>query len=133
MTIQTTRGGRLAGQVFAWQCALATAAALIALLAAGAEAGIAAFYGGFAIAALPTVYFAWRVFSRDAEIDPPQAVVGAFYQGEIGKFALTAMLFAAGIALFAQHFLAMLLGYMAALGGYWAVMATEGLRTGAEY
>ena len=95
------------------------------MLVWGTKAALAAFYGGMAVAAMPTVYVAWRVFSRSQDA-PPEEVVGRFYQGEVGKFGMTTMLFFIGVFLFAQQFLAVLLGYIAAQAAYWIVMAQNG-------
>ncbi|MGI9288154.1 MAG: ATP synthase subunit I [Pseudomonadales bacterium] len=54
--------------------------------------GLSALLGGL-IAILPSAWFAWRAFryngTRQAE-----RIVGSFYMGEAGKFALLAVLFA---------------------------------------
>lgn len=66
-----------------------------------------------------------RVFGRRTAQDPEQ-IVGTFYQGEIGKLALTALLFGLGVALFAKQFLALILTYIACLLAYWLVLARMG-------
>lgn len=114
----------VAWRVLGWQGAITGAAAFAALLVAGPTAALAAVYGGLVVAALPTFYFAWRVFSRRPD-DSPRTVVGAFYRGEVGKFALTAVLFVFGIGVFSEQFLPLILTYMAALGSYWVVLASE--------
>jgi ATP synthase protein I len=106
------------------QALITALAAGIAFGMVGKSAALAAAYGGL-IALLPTGYFALRVFSRRA-LSAPRDVVGVFYQAEIGKFALTAVLFFLGIAVFAQQFLPMMLSYMACLLAYFIVLARAG-------
>ena len=89
----------------------------------GRSQAIAAMYGGL-VALIPTAWFAFRVFGRRTQ--DPQQMVGAFYQGEIGKFALTALLFGLGARLFAQQFLALMVTYVACLLAYWLVLARMG-------
>src|ERR1700739_2918096 len=89
----------------------------------GRPQAIAAMYGGL-VALIPTAWFAYRVFGRSSQ--DPRQMGGAFYQGEIGKFALTALLFGLGARLFAQQFLALLVTYVACLLAYWLVLARMG-------
>ncbi len=89
----------------------------------GRPQAVAALFGGL-VAIIPTAWFAFRVFRREAS--DARTVVGAFYQGEIGKFALTALLFGLGAKLFAQQFLALLVTYVACLLAYWLVLARMG-------
>jgi ATP synthase protein I len=89
----------------------------------GKPQAIAAVYGGL-VAIIPTAWFAFRVFGRRAQ--DPREMLGAFYQGEIGKFALTALLFGLGAVLFAKQFLALMVTYAACLLAYWLVLALMG-------
>jgi F0F1-type ATP synthase assembly protein I len=50
-------------------------------------------------------------------------MAGAVYRGEIGKIALTALLFVFGISVFAKQFLALILTFMACQLAYWVVIA----------
>jgi len=90
----------------------------------GRPQAFAATFGGL-VAVVPTVYFACRVFGGNKAQDP-KVVLGAFYQGEIGKFALTALLFGLGAVLFAKQFLALMVTYAACLLAYWLVGALMG-------
>jgi F0F1-type ATP synthase assembly protein I len=63
----------------------------------------------------------------------PQEVVGAMFRGEIGKFALTAVMFAIGVKLFATHFLALLAAYIACFPAYWVVMARASFKRSDEF
>lgn len=107
------------------QAGIAVIAALVAYGVRGKSAAMGAAYGGLT-ALVPTIYFALRVFARRAA-DSPQLVVGAFFQAEIGKFALTAVMFAFGAMLLGKQFLALLATYVACLAAYWVVMASTAL------
>jgi ATP synthase protein I len=102
---------------------LLVAAALLGWLW-GRPQAIAAMYGGL-VALIPTVYFAFRVFAKRNAQDPKMAVT-AVYVGEIGKLALTALLFWIGVVLFAKQFLALMVTYAACLLAYWLVLAWLG-------
>ncbi|MGB0956400.1 MAG: ATP synthase subunit I [Panacagrimonas sp.] len=115
------RGVRLALALICCQAAITVLATLIAWIVAHSTAGLAALYGGM-VAIVPTAYFAFRVYLR-RNSDAPRDVVGSFYRGEIGKFALTALLFALGVQWFAEQFLALICAYMACLAAYPAVAA----------
>jgi ATP synthase protein I len=110
------------------QIAIAAAAALVTGVLAGREQAIAALYGGV-VAVVPTIYLARRAL---AGLDgrKPTEMVGAFYRGEIGKLALTALLFALGVGLFAKQFLALIVTYAACLLAYWLVIARVIYETG---
>lgn len=114
------RGVKLAWAVCLAQAAISLIAASIVVLIVGPSALYAALYGGFT-AIVPTAYFALRVYLRRPS-NAPRDVVGSFYRGEIGKFALTALLFVGGVKLHAEHFLPLLCTYMACLIAYPAVM-----------
>lgn len=117
------RGAAIARAVCLVQLGILAVAALLAGGMWGRPQAIAAVYGGL-VALIPTAWFAFRVFGRKAQ--DPRQMLGAFYQGEIGKFALTALLFGLGAKLFAQQFLALLVTYVACLLAYWLVLARMG-------
>ena len=117
-------GADLAKGVCLAQLAIAGTVALVAALVWGRPQAIAALYGG-AVALVPTAYFALRVFRRRAD-ETPDEIVGAIFRGEIGKFALTAVMFAIGVKVFAAQFPALLAAYTACLLAYWIVMARVG-------
>jgi ATP synthase protein I len=102
---------------------LAVAAMLIGGLW-GRPQAIAAVYGGL-VAVIPTAYFGFRVFARGST-QTPQEMMGAIYRGEIGKLALTALLFGLGVVLFARQFLPLIATYAVCLLAYWLVMARIG-------
>ncbi|TJY59739.1 hypothetical protein E4T66_11160 [Sinimarinibacterium sp. CAU 1509] len=106
------------------QLGIAGAMALMIGLVWGRQYAVAALFGGLT-AVLPTVYFAIRLFARRPQA-APEEVVGAAFRGEIGKLALTAVLFWLGVALFAPQFLALLATYAACLLAYWAALARVG-------
>lgn len=91
-------------------------AALVAGTLGGLDAAKAAAYGAL-IAVVPTFYFALRVYARKGN-DEPRAIVGSFYRGEIGKMALTALMFFFGVVGFGDQFLALLCAYVACLAAY---------------
>ena len=93
----------------------------------GKPQALAALYGGL-VAMLPTAYFALRLFGRRANGNPADAV-GAFYIGEVGKFALTVLLFGVGVKLFAEQFLPLIATYGACLLAYWLVLAWLSVRS----
>ncbi len=123
-------GAAVAKAVCLTQIAIAVAAALITGALAGREPAIAAMYGGI-VAVVPTIYFARRALTGPGG-RMPQEVVGAFYRGEIGKLALTALLFAFGVDMFAKQFLALIVTYVACLSAYWLVMAWVVYETGSS-
>lgn len=112
------------------QAGIGLVAALAAYGFGGKPAALAAAYGGL-VALVPTVYFALRIFARRASVAPGQ-VVGAVFQAQIGKFALTAVMFAFGAMWFGKHFLALLAAYVACLAAYWVVMARWALMEGRQ-
>ncbi len=81
----------------------------------------AAAAAGTAIALLPTLYFAVKVFSK-APGSAPHEVLRALYTGEAVKLILTAALFAIALRWFGGHFLPLITAYAAALATYWFVL-----------
>jgi ATP synthase protein I len=117
------RGAAIARAVCLVQLGILALSALLTGGLWGRPQAIAAMYGGL-VALIPTAWFAFRVFGRRTQ--DPRQMVGAFYQGEIGKFALTALLFGLGAVLFAKQFLALMVTYVACLLAYWLVLARMG-------
>jgi ATP synthase protein I len=113
------RGIGLAWAVCAAQVCIGLVAALIAGMLDGPGAALAAAYGGL-VAIVPTLYFALRVYARRRS-NEPRDIVGSFYRGEIGKMALTALMFFFGVVGFGEQFLALLCAYVACLAAYPAV------------
>ncbi|HUP91381.1 MAG TPA: ATP synthase subunit I [Solimonas sp.] len=115
------RGISLAWAVIAIQGLIGGSAALLmALLRGRAEASAALF--GALVAVAPNAWFALRLFARRTGAEPRE-IVGQMFRAEIGKFALTAVLFFFGVALFAGEFLPLLCTYVACLAAYWVVTA----------
>jgi len=106
------------------QVAIALIAAAVFAACSGRASAMASLYGG-AVALMPTVYFAVRVFWKQQGRDP-QRLVAAMYRAELGKLVLTALLFAFGVKVFAEQFLALMVTYVACLLAYWLVMARVG-------
>lgn len=113
------RGVRLAWAVACAQGLIGLIAASIAATLSGLDAAKAAAYGA-CVAIVPTAYFALRVYAGQGHREPRE-IAGAFYRGEIGKMALTALMFFFGVVGFGGQFLALLCGYVACLLAYPAV------------
>ncbi|MGQ0697187.1 MAG: ATP synthase subunit I [Panacagrimonas sp.] len=114
------RGVKLAWAVCLTQLLITLIAASIVGLLAEMAAVKASLYGGL-IAIVPTAYMGLRVYLR-RNSDEPKDVLGSFYRGEIGKFALTALMFFFGVKMFGTQFLPLLATYMVCLIAYPAVM-----------
>jgi ATP synthase protein I len=114
-------GSAMARAVCLVQAGIAVAFAIVIGAVWGRPQAIAALYGG-AVALVPTFYFALRVLKRRSG-QAPADIVGAVYRGEIGKIALTALLFWLGVTAFARQFLALIVTYAACLLAYWLVLA----------
>lgn len=120
-SIHRQRGFRTALKVCALQAIFGSVWALLTLLHAGVDAGLAALWGA-ACAVLPTLYMALRVFLRRRG-DAPREILGAFYQAAAGKFVLAGVCFWIGARGFPAHFLALMLAYLACLMAYWVAVA----------
>ena len=118
---QSSDGTSPARSVCLIQVIIAAVSAGIFAAMSGPPQAWAALYGGI-VALLPTAYFARRVFRRGPGQSPAD-MAGAVYRGEIGKIALTALLFVFGISVFAKHFLALILTFMACQLAYWVAIA----------
>ena len=93
----------------------------VAWVVGGKAAAAAALFGG-AIAIVPTIYFAVRVFSRGRRAGAAD-VLGAFYRAEVGKLILTALLFWIGAIVFSDHFAALMSTCIACLAMNWIMLA----------
>lgn len=82
---------RVIKQLLIWQGAGAVAAGLFGWGLGGATTGISALLGGL-IAWLPGCYFAFRAF-RHRGARAARRIVRSFYAGEVGKMALTMVMF----------------------------------------
>lgn len=75
------------------QCVLTALLAIGAWGVIGPTAALSALLGGL-IATVPAAYFAWRAFAYN-QTRSAVKVLGSFYQAEIGKLLITALMFAA--------------------------------------
>jgi ATP synthase protein I len=73
-----------------WQLVVGVTGAAVSAVLLGSKAALGAFLGG-AIAALLSLYFAVRIFSRRGS--DPQAIVQAFYRAEALKLVMATALF----------------------------------------
>jgi ATP synthase protein I len=115
--------------VIAWQIVTLIAAAITGAVVWSRGTALAVAYGG-ATAVIPTLYAAIKVL-RARGTRAPSVVAGTFYGAELGKFALTAVLFAIGVKLFAAKFLAVLAGFMACQLAYWVELGRVAMRASA--
>lgn len=115
------RGISLAWTVCGLQALISAVIAAVLLGVAGKAAAAAALFGGITAIA-PNVYMAVKVYVRQAAKTPEQ-VAGSFYRAEMGRFALTALLFFWGVSLFATQFLPLIGTYAGCLLAYWVVVA----------
>ena len=115
------RGISLAWTVCGLQALISAIIAAVTLGVAGRAAAAAALYGGVTAIA-PNVYMAVKVYARRA-VRTPEQVAGSFYRAEVGRFALTALLFFFGVSLFATQFLPLIGTYAGCLLAYWVVVA----------
>ena len=98
---------------------------IISWVVSGSDAAVAALFGGM-VAIVPALYFAVRVGMRRNATEAKE-ILGAFYQAELGKLLLTALLFFIGARLFGKHFAPLMLTCIACLAMNWAMLA--GART----
>lgn len=103
------------------QTATAVVAAIVAWVWSGKDAALAALFGG-AVAVIPALFFAGRVgLQRNSE--KAKKVLATFYQAELGKLLLTALLFFIGARLFGNHFAPLIFTCMACLAMHWLILA----------
>jgi ATP synthase protein I len=109
-----------------WALGVAQAAVIVPCVAlawwmGGPAAGRAALFGGL-VAFVPALYFAVRVGLYRGDPGARQ-VLGSFYQAELGKLLLTALLFFIGVKLFGSQFAPLMLTCVACLAMNWLVLA----------
>ena len=114
-------GGSLAWSLCIAQSVIAIVGAAVTCIVGGAAAASAALFGG-AVAIVPGIYFALRVFVRKRDASAA-ALLGAFYRAEAGKLILTALLFWIGAVLFGSHFAALMITFVACLSMNWIMLA----------
>jgi ATP synthase protein I len=94
---------------------------VVAWMASGSAAAIAALFGGIVVV-VPALYFAFRVDRRRGKTQANE-ILGAFYRAELGKLLLTALLFFVGARIFGDHFAPLMLTSVACLAMNWLVLA----------
>lgn len=125
MSLQAVASARvlLGAQVLTTALAVA-----VTWVVAGAEAAMAAAFGGLT-AILPALYFALKVAGL-GPVAEGRKVLSTFYRAEVVKLALTALLFVLGAKWFGAHFAPLMLTCVACLAMNWlalAVAANKGL------
>lgn len=114
------QGNAIVRSVLGAQVLVTIASAAAWATGADARAAMAATAGG-AIAIIPGLYMAVRVFTVPPDAEPKR-ILGAFYRGESVKFALTAALFIVALQWFASTFLPLIVTYILALLVYWLAL-----------
>ncbi|MEO0973510.1 MAG: ATP synthase subunit I [Pseudomonadota bacterium] len=107
------------------QSALGCAFALVVWLTRGSEAAVAALIGA-GICVLPNGFLAARLL-----LSPDARLLRALWLGEIGKLALTVVLFAATLSALQPPPLWLLLGYIAAQLGTFSGLLLPASKRGA--
>lgn len=111
---------RLAWAVFAGQFIVGLVMAAVFAVVSGPSAASAALFGAV-VAALPGLWMALWLLPRRRHVDALK-MARAFSMGEFGKLGLTVGLFVTAALLFGQHFLAVLVTYVACLVCYWLAL-----------
>ncbi len=101
-------------------------ATIIVWFVSGSDAAFAALFGGM-IAVVPALFFAVRVWLRRGATEAKD-ILGMFYQAELGKLLLTALLFFIGARLFGKHFAPLMLTCVACLAMNWLILAVSSTR-----
>lgn len=104
-----------------WQLIVVVGLALALFLLKGNRSGLSALLGGLSYW-LPNLVFVWRVFAR-VSASAAKSIVVSFFAGEIAKLFLSAILFVAIAKWLPVSALAMLVGYVGAIVGFWFVCA----------
>lgn len=111
------RNMRLAGAILGGQILTGFVFAAVFGGLGGPKPAMAAFFGAI-VAAVPGLWMALWMLPRRREVRAA-SMARAFYMGELGKLGLTVGLFFAAALLFGQHFLPVLVTYVACLVCYW--------------
>lgn len=114
------RGAHLAYALFAAQLSIGLVAATLWWAANGARDGYAALFGA-TIAIVPGLFFALRLWSGQAQLSS-RAMGRALVAGELGKLALTAILFLLAALTFGEQFVPLITTYIACLSSYWLAL-----------
>jgi F0F1-type ATP synthase assembly protein I len=102
--------------------------ALILFLLQGIQSGISALLGGLAYCAA-NFLFVWQVFSRATQ--SAQRFIAAFILGESAKLLISAILVVLTINYLPVKVVSVLMGYCAAIFGFWIVSFVVLSRPGA--
>jgi F0F1-type ATP synthase assembly protein I len=121
MDAATRNGATAALKVCAVQGGIAVGGTVISGALAGADAAVAALFGGVT-AVVPTLYFGWRLSVQRPGATPAE-VLGVVYRAELVKLALTVLLLGAGVTWFGAQFLPLILTFSAGLLVSYAVAA----------
>ena len=111
------RNMRLAGAILGGQILTGFVFAAVFGGLGGPQPAMAAFFGAI-VAVVPGLWMALWMLPRRREVRAA-SMARAFYMGELGKLGLTVGLFFAAALLFGQHFLPVLVTYVACLVCYW--------------
>lgn len=107
---------QLSGRIIAFQCLIGVLLAAAWMLKS--QAAALAALGGTATAVLPALYMRWRMLQAIRLADRPRELVGTVYRGQMGKFAMTCVLFALCMARFPNEFFAVMSSFSGCLLGY---------------
>jgi len=110
----------LAYALFAAQLSIGLAAAISWWAVSSARDGYAALFGA-AIAIVPGLFFALRLWSRKSQTSS-RAMAGALVGAELGKLALTASLFLVAAITLGKNFVPLITTYIACLVCYWLAL-----------
>jgi ATP synthase protein I len=116
------RGVSPGSALFFGQALAATIAVAATWMMAGFEAALAAGFGGL-VAIAPTLFFSARIAAQRRTGADAKQVLGAFYQAELGKLLLSALLFFVGAIFFGKHFAALMISCVACLSVNWLMLA----------
>ena len=107
--------------ILGWQLGLGCLAAVIFVPVGGAE--VLAALAGSAIAIVPTAVSYWRIHLALAQAGArrPEDYARLVNRAHLTRQALTLLLFAMLMARAAQHFVPIMVGFIACLAAYWCV------------
>ena len=118
------RGVSPAWMLCSTQAITAALATIIVWFVSGSDAAMAALFGGMVVV-VPALFFATRIWMRRSATEAKD-ILGMFYQAELGKLLLTALLFFIGVRLFGQHYFApLMLTCVACLAMNWLMLAVS--------
>lgn len=104
------------GKIIVWQAVVTLVCAGLWTLLSTVQAGIGAALGG-GISVLLSLYFAIKMFSVDAKVDP-RGAVSAFFRAEALKLVLAAVFFSLAAKYLAHLFLPLISTFIVTLAVY---------------